>query len=95
MNEKILTLSHLVRDFYESHRDTWIPYWTEYLYEQHIFFVAEESRKPSEEFQVDPGFSMAASLLHDIADAVVDRTHPDHMKISEMTALELLEKAGF
>ena len=92
---RIDTLSHLVREFYESHRDTWIPYWTEYLYEHHIFFVAEEARKLSEEFQVDPEYSMAAALLHDIADALVERTHPDHMQISERIALDLLEKAGY
>jgi HD superfamily phosphohydrolase YqeK len=89
----ITTLSHLVRNFYESHRNTWIPYWTEYLYEHHIFFVADLSERLSEEFKVNPEFSMAASLLHDIADAVVDRIHPDHMKISEDTALDLLEKS--
>ena len=92
---RINSLTHLVRDFYESHSDIWIPYWTEYLYEHHIFFVAEEARKLSVEFQLDPEFSMASSLLHDIADAVVDRTHPDHTKISEKTALDLLEKAEF
>ncbi len=91
----IKILGWLVRDFYESHRDSWIPYWTEYLYEHHIFFVADMARDLSVEFWVDPEFAVAASLLHDIADAIVDRTHPDHMKISEMTALDLLEKAWF
>ncbi len=93
--DRISSLTHLVRDFYESHRDSWIPYWTEYLYEHHIFFVADMARDLSVEFWVDPEFSVAASLLHDIADAIVDRTHPDHMKISEMTALDLLLQSGF
>lgn len=92
---RIRVLEKLVHDFYESHQETWIPYWTEYLYKNHIFFVAEISQKLSEEFHVDPEFSMAASLLHDIADAVVDRTHPEHMKISETIALELLEESWF
>ena len=92
---RITFLKKLVRDFYESHRDTWIPVWTEYLYTNHIFFVAELSQRLSEEFGIDPEYSMAAALLHDIADALVDRTHPDHMKISEKIALELLSQSGF
>ena len=92
---RIIILTELVQDFYESHRASWIPYWTEYLYKNHIFLVAELAEKLSEEFHINPEFSIAASLLHDIADAVVDRTDPDHMKISEMITLELLEIAWF
>lgn len=92
---RIASLTHLVRDFYESHRESWIPYWTEYLFEHHIFFVADVAKELSEEFGVDPEFAVAASLLHDIADAYLDRTHPDHTKESEKIALELLRKAGF
>ena len=88
--DRIRRLEASVLDFYESHHATWIPYWTEYLYKNHIFFVADLSEKLSEEFHVNPEFSMAASVLHDIADALVDRTHPDHMVISEKIALELL-----
>lgn len=93
--ERIERLIHLVRGFYESHLDTWIPAWTEYLYEHHIFFVAEEAKKLSDELGVDGEFAIAASLLHDIADAVMDRPHPDHAKESQNIALDLLTQAGF
>jgi HD superfamily phosphohydrolase YqeK len=90
---RIQILAHLVRDFYESHRETWIPAWTEYLYEHHIFFVAEEAKKLSEEFYVDGEFAIAASLLHDIADAILPRNHSEHTIESEKIALDLLTKA--
>lgn len=93
--DRIKRLEKSVRDFYESHRDTWIPIWTEYLYTNHIFFVTELSERLSAEFGIDPESSMAASLLHDIADAVIDRTDLNHMKISEKIALELLSQSGF
>lgn len=92
---KISHLEKLVRDFYESHRDTWIPAWTEYLYEHHIFFVAEEAKKLSEEFIVDGEFAIAASILHDIADAILPRNHSEHMIQSELIATDLLMKAGY
>ncbi len=91
--DRIKILERLVQDFYESHIDTWIPAWTEYLYEHHIFFVAEESRKLSEEFHVDGEFAIAASLLHDIADAILSRNHSEHTIESEKIALDLLMKA--
>ena len=92
---RITSLTHLVRGFYESHRDTWIPAWTEYLYEHHIFFVAEEAKKLSEEFHVDGEFAIVASLLHDIADAILPRNHSEHTIESEKIALDLLTKAWF
>ena len=92
---KIELLENLVCDFYESHRETWIPYWTEYLYKNHIFFVANLAKEIATELWVNPEFSQAASLLHDIADAKVDRKDPQHSKLSEEIALELLSKAWF
>ncbi len=93
--DRMSKLSHLVRGFYESHRDSWIPAWTEYLYKHHIFFVADEAKRLSDELGVDGDFAISASLLHDIADAILPRNHSEHMIQSENIANELLSEAGF
>ena len=69
--------------------------WADWLYENHIFAVAEEAGNLADEFGGSKDLVMAAGMLHDIADAVMNRENPDHEKESLRIGRILLQETGF
>lgn len=91
---RIEKLNQLVRELYEkkySHRDPW----ADYLYSSHIFLVADIARSLSKRLNINDELSVAASILHDIADAKMSRFDPKHNEETEKIARLFLEKAWF
>ena len=69
--------------------------WADWLYERHVFVVAEKTAQLSERFNADAEPAVAAAMLHDIADAVMSRFDERHTEESLRIDRELLDVSGF
>ncbi len=69
--------------------------WADYLYTSHIFKVADKSRELAERFGARVELSVAAAMLHDIADAIMSREDQRHEKESMLIARSFLRVSGF
>ncbi len=69
--------------------------WADWLYQNHIFVVADYGVRLAEQFAAKPELVAAASLLHDIADAVTSRFDAQHSTRSSELAKQLLSESGF
>lgn len=69
--------------------------WADWLFEHHVFLVANYARKLSEKLGVNNDLAVAAAMLHDIADAVIKRESPEHENKNFEIVRELLLKSGF
>jgi putative nucleotidyltransferase with HDIG domain len=91
---RIEQLESLVRDLYEAKSDQRND-WADWLYENHVFWVADKAVEIAESHNVNPEYARAAAMLHDIADAVISRRLEDHEPKSLEIARDLLKKADF
>ena len=91
---RIETLTKLVRERYEA-KDPNRADWADWLYENHVFVVAEKARAIAEEEGANSELAEVAGMLHDIADASMSRFDPDHEAKSLEIARELLEEVGY
>jgi HD superfamily phosphodiesterase len=88
------TLTRKIRDLYEAKnpaRDSW----ADWLYGTHLFVVADYAKKYAVRYAANVEVSVAASLLHDCADAVMSRTDARHSDMSNNIAEQLLLESGF
>lgn len=69
--------------------------WADWLYAHHVFVVAGYGGELANRFGANKELSMAAGMLHDIADAVMKRENPEHEEKSMEIARGLLRDAGF
>lgn len=69
--------------------------WADWLYAHHVFIVAEYASRLADRFGAQQELSVAAAMLHDIADAVMSRFDPRHEEESAKMARKLLQEAGF
>lgn len=69
--------------------------WADWLYENHIFQVADIAGKLAEKYGGNKELAIASALLHDIADAVMKRENPEHEEKTRETAKSLLENSDF
>lgn len=69
--------------------------WADWLFEHHIFVVAEYAKNLSARFGGHEELAVAASLLHDVADAVMSRFDERHENESLQLARVLLTESGF
>lgn len=69
--------------------------WADWLFENHVFLVADEAYSLAQRFGADKELAAAAGMLHDIADAVMSRFDPQHEQKSNEIARDLLVQAGF
>lgn len=91
---KIEKLREKVRKLYESkelNRDDW----ADWLYENHVFIVANKAKELAERFNVDNDLPEASGMLHDIGDAVMDRFDKFHEEKSLEIAKKFLGESGF
>lgn len=69
--------------------------WSDWLYANHVFLVADYADQLSKKLGVENDLSVAAAMLHDIADAVIKREDPEHEVKNVEIAKELLAQTGF
>jgi HD superfamily phosphodiesterase len=72
MSERLKNLEREVRKLYEAenaNRDEW----GDWLYQNHVFWVANRARELAGKYGANEELSYAAAILHDISDAVMSR----------------------
>ena len=69
--------------------------WADWLFENHIFVVAENARRLSDRFGAKEDLAMAAAMLHDVADAVMLREDEKHEEESITIARRILSECAF
>ena len=91
---RIKEVENKVKELYElknPKRDDW----ADWLYEKHVFVVAEEAGRLAVRFDAKKDLAMVAGMLHDIADAVMSRFDPKHEEKSFEIARNILQSSGF
>ena len=89
--EKLKNKVETLYDKKENTRDEW----ADWLYKNHIFLVAKYSKQLAKRYGVNSDLAFAASMLHDIADAVMQRENPRHEEKSNKIAEEFLKECDF
>lgn len=69
--------------------------WANWLYKNHVFLVSDNSEKFSKRFGANVDWSMAASMLHDVADAIMKRVDDGHAEKSMEIAIKFLQESDF
>lgn len=91
---RIESLEAKVREIYEN-QDPNRADWADWLYDQHIFVVANNADKLAERFGANKEYSRAAAMLHDIADAKMSRFDETHEEASLTISRQLLEECEY
>ena len=69
--------------------------WCDCLYENHVLWVVAKTDEFCKKFNADPLIAVAAALIHDIADSVMQREDEGHEEKSLEIGKELCEQAGY
>jgi putative nucleotidyltransferase with HDIG domain len=69
--------------------------WIDWAYENHVLFVANYAEELAKKHGANVEFVVAGALLHDVADAIMDRYNPEHEAESLKTAERVLRESGF
>jgi putative nucleotidyltransferase with HDIG domain len=69
--------------------------WIDWAYENHVLFVADYAEELAKKHSANVEFVVAGALLHDVADAVMDRDNPEHEAKSLKIAEQVLHESGF
>ncbi|HYH75613.1 MAG TPA: HD domain-containing protein [Candidatus Saccharimonadales bacterium] len=91
---KLAKLEQAVRQTYEA-KDPQRAAWADWLYDTHVFTVADYAQSLAERYDVPVYMCRAAAVLHDIADASMSRFDPNHEQASMDIARQLLDAAGY
>ncbi len=91
---RITQLETLVTELYEQKHETRAD-WADWLYEHHVFVVADYASELAAKYHIDPELPRAAALLHDCADAVMLRFDERHAETTYELSRSLLEKSDF
>jgi HD superfamily phosphodiesterase len=89
----ITKLSELVHNLYinaPAEADPWI----DFGYPKHVLVVAANATSLAKRYGANVAFCTAGALLHDVADAVMQRAEEGHEDRSREIAVELLTAAG-
>lgn len=91
---KLENLKSKVASLYEAKDPNRDP-WTDWLYDQHVRFVARNARSIAESHGANPDLAEAAGWLHDIADVKMLRREANHEAESLRIARQLMEESGY
>ncbi len=94
MTTRAENLERQIRDAYEAEAPDRAD-WADWLYENHVFLVADEAERLANQLGEDAELARAAAALHDVADAKMSRFAPGHEEKSMQMAREMLRLAGF
>lgn len=89
-----MLLENKVRQLYEAKHPTRTD-WADWLYQHHVFIVADHADQLAKQHGADRELVVAASILHDIADAIMSRFHENHTTESLTMARTLLQESRF
>lgn len=67
----------------------------DFMYEHHVFLVADEADKLATRFGANAELAVAGAMLHDIADARMSRANPIHEEESLRLARVFLRESNF
>lgn len=91
---RIDVLQKLVASLYNSDHPGRAD-WADWLYDNHVLVVAKEAERLAKKYDANSELAVAASLLHDIADATMKREDPNHATESLAIARRLMAESGF
>ena len=91
---RIDLLKRKVQGLYEA-RNPHRADWADWLYENHIFVLAEYARELSEQHKAQSDLVTAAAMLHDIADSEMSRFSSRHSEHTWTIAKNLLSTTHF
>lgn len=91
---RIESLREKVKDLYEA-KSPQKDKWADWMYQNHVFVVAEYARSVAERHGARAELAEAAGMLHDIADAVMGRENSAQEEKSLEIARKLLTETGF
>lgn len=90
--DKMTVLRKKVEELYKSPGgDKWIVW----AYDNHVLFVAKMTEEIAKKQGANVDLAVAGALCHDIADAVMERSRPEHEEESLKIATRLLQESGF
>ncbi len=69
--------------------------WADWLYDKHVFIVADNAVILAERYGANTEYSRAAAMLHDIADAKMSRFAESHEQASLDISRRLLEECKY
>lgn len=69
--------------------------WADWLADNHVWVVADAATELAKQHGGNADLARAAGLLHDVADAVMDRASESHEVESLRMAREMMEQTGF
>jgi len=69
--------------------------WADWLYEHHVFVVADKAGELAPHFGANEELCRAAGMLHDVADAVMSRLAQGHEEKSAEIARDFLRESGY
>jgi putative nucleotidyltransferase with HDIG domain len=90
----ITLLEEKVKALYEA-KDPDRADWADWMYGNHVLWVADKTEELTRQFGANPELARAAALLHDIADAKMNRHLETHAEESLKLAHKLLIESGF
>src|SRR6185369_14839643 len=67
----------------------------DWLYDQHVPFVAAKAREVAQMYGGDPNLDETAGWLHDIADIKMNRHNDSHEEESLAIARQLMQECGY
>ncbi len=91
---RLVELKKSVASLYASKLPTRAD-WADWLYDNHVIVAAEFAEILAKRHGANIELSVAASLLHDVADATMSRFDPTHAKESLKISRKLLNQAGY
>jgi putative nucleotidyltransferase with HDIG domain len=91
---KIEKLRNKVEELYKS-KKTGRDDWADWLYDNHIFLVSDLAGELAEKYGADVEVAEASAMLHDIADAIMDREDSKHEEKTLEIAIKFLKESGF
>jgi len=94
MNERLEKLEQEVRKLYEAKNPNRAE-WGDWLYENHVFWVANRARDLAKKYGANEELSYAAAILHDISDAVMGRFDSNAEEESLRIGWGLMRKVGY
>lgn len=92
---RIETLKLKIDALYSDKNTSRAKAWADYLFESHVYKVADTARELAERFGANAELAQAAAMLHDVADAVMPRENKRHEAESIMIARSFLRAAAF
>jgi putative nucleotidyltransferase with HDIG domain len=92
--EKLQSLKKRVAELYQT-RQPGRSAWTDWLFEEHVPYVAAKAREVAAVYGGNPDLAEAAGWLHDIADVKMDRHNDNHEQESLAMARQVMQECGY